>query len=353
MGAFPTGPRGAGSALYFYAPDAVSELFASATHVRIEAFGLPDVRLMAKLYRGAWTDSDLARLVELVDGQPYLCRMIVRPSTGAPKPELLDVDRLKIEHCATVLRQVWLRVAEQPDLRKPLCLLLRDPTTKLTTDEYHRLYQAGLVRRVEGVYCVPNQLVASYFKKSVYLPFSRAPAAARARESAIGVTPSPEFLGAPHVDLPAGGHFAASPWRPSPSALCYAGSMDPDEGPLQMERENTDESLRNERTKSDEELGARLRVIEEGTADAVDNALEGRRRRDRGLPHDGRSACRELGGPRAREQHRAEGARGGGRADGARAGGGGRGAPRQAGGRHHDAAATLAHGAREERISTS
>ena len=48
--------------------------------------------------------------------------------------------------------------------------------------------------------------------------------------------------------------------------------MDPDEGPLQMERENTDESLRNERTKTDEELGARLRVIEEGTADAVDNA---------------------------------------------------------------------------------
>ena len=156
----------AGSALYFYAPDAVSELFASATHVRIEAFGLPDVRLMAKLYRGAWTDSDLARLVELVDGQPYLCRMILfLASTGVPKPELLDVDRLKIEHCATVLRQVWLRVAEQPDLRKPLCLLLRDPATKLTTDEYHRLYQAGLVRRVEGVYCVPNQLVASYFKE--------------------------------------------------------------------------------------------------------------------------------------------------------------------------------------------
>ena len=82
-----------------------------------------------------------------------------------PKAELLDVERLKIEHCATVLRQVWLRVAEQPDLRKPMCLLLRDPTTRLTTDEYHRLYQAGLVRRVDGVYCVPNKLVASYFKE--------------------------------------------------------------------------------------------------------------------------------------------------------------------------------------------
>ncbi len=156
----------AGSALYFYAPDAVSELFASATHVRIESFGLPDVRAMAKLYGGTWTDEDLARLVELVDGQPYLCRMILFLScTGVPKSELLDVDRLKIEHCATVLRQVWLRVAEQPDLRKPLCLLLRDPGTKLTTDEYHRLYQAGLVRRVDGVYCVPNQLVASYFRE--------------------------------------------------------------------------------------------------------------------------------------------------------------------------------------------
>jgi hypothetical protein len=156
----------AGSSLYFYAPDAVSELFASATHVRIESFGLNDVRAMAKLYGARWSDEELARLVDMLDGQPYLCRMILfLECTGVPKAELLDVDRLKIEHCATVLRQVWLRVAEQPDLRKPLCLLLRDPTTKLTTDEYHRLYQAGLVRRVDGTYVLPNTLVASYFKE--------------------------------------------------------------------------------------------------------------------------------------------------------------------------------------------
>lgn len=156
----------AGSALYFYAPDAVSELFASATHVRIESFDLSDVRAMAKRYGGGWSDDEIAKLTDLVDGQPYLCRLILFLSrTGVPRSELLDVERLKIEHCATVLRQVWLRVAEQPDLRKPMCLLLRDPTTKLTTDEYHRLYQAGLVRRVDGVYCVPNKLVASYVRE--------------------------------------------------------------------------------------------------------------------------------------------------------------------------------------------
>lgn len=156
----------AGSALYFYAPDAVSELFASATHVRIESFGLGDVRAMAKLYGGRWDDDELRRVGELVGGQPYLCRMILfLERTGVPRAELLDVDRLKIEHCATVLRQVWLRVAEQPDVRKPLCLLLRDPSTKLTTDEYHRLYQAGLVRREEGTYVLPNKLVASYFRE--------------------------------------------------------------------------------------------------------------------------------------------------------------------------------------------
>lgn len=156
----------AGSALYFYAPDAVSELFASATHVRIESFGLADVRTLARYYGGRWTDDELRRVVELVGGQPYLCRMILfLERTGVPKAELLDVDRLKIEHCATVLRQVWLRVAEQPDLRKPLCLLLRDPSTRLTTDEYHRLYQAGLVRREEGTYVLPNKLVASYFRE--------------------------------------------------------------------------------------------------------------------------------------------------------------------------------------------
>ena len=156
----------AGSSLYFYAPDAVSELFASATHVRIERFGLSDVRRMAHLYRGDWTDDELARLVEMLDGQPYLSRMILfLERTGVPRAELLDVDRLKIEHCATVLRQVWLRIAEQPDLRKPLCLLLRDPATKLTTDEYHRLYQAGLVRRDGATYVLPNRLVASYFRE--------------------------------------------------------------------------------------------------------------------------------------------------------------------------------------------
>lgn len=156
----------AGSALYFYAPDAVSELFASATHVRIESFDLPDVRALAKLYGGGWSADELARLTDLVDGQPYLCRLVLFLSrTGVAKAELLDVERLKIEHCATVLRQVWLRVAEQPDLRKPMCLLLRDPTTKLTTDEYHRLYQAGLVRRVDGAYSVPNKLIASYFRE--------------------------------------------------------------------------------------------------------------------------------------------------------------------------------------------
>src|SRR5262249_41357178 len=94
----------AGSSLYFYAPDAVSELFASATHVRIETFGLPDVRAMAKLYGGHWTDDELGRLVDMMDGQPYLCRMILfLERTGVPKAELVDVDRLKIEHCATVL----------------------------------------------------------------------------------------------------------------------------------------------------------------------------------------------------------------------------------------------------------
>ncbi len=154
----------AGSSLYFYAPDAVSELFASATHVRIERFSLADVRRMAALYRGEWSDSELARLADIVDGQPYLSRMILfLERCGVPKAELLDIDRLKIEHCATVLRQVWLRIADQPDLRKPLCLLLRDAATKLSTDEYHRLYQSGLVRRDGNAYVLPNKLVASYF----------------------------------------------------------------------------------------------------------------------------------------------------------------------------------------------
>ncbi|KYF63695.1 hypothetical protein BE11_44990 [Sorangium cellulosum] len=156
----------AGSSLYFHSPDAVSELFAAALHIRIENFRIEQLHHLARLYGGRWDDQELRRLFELTNGQPYLSRLILfLQATGTSKGELLDLERLKLEHCASALRQMWLVISERAELRKPLCALLHDPTAQLSADEYARLYQTGLVHRTNGGYDVPNILVASYFRE--------------------------------------------------------------------------------------------------------------------------------------------------------------------------------------------
>ncbi|XXX75477.1 AAA-like domain-containing protein [Sorangium sp. So ce134] len=156
----------AGFSLYFRTPDAVSELFAAALHIRIDNFRIEQLHHLARLYGGRWDDQELQRLFELTNGQPYLSRLILfLEATGTRKDELLDLERLKLEHCASALRQMWLVVSEREELRKPLCAVLRDPAVKLSADEYARLYQTGLVHRTDSGYDVPNVLVASYFRE--------------------------------------------------------------------------------------------------------------------------------------------------------------------------------------------
>lgn len=155
-----------GSSLYFYSLDAVSELFASALHVRIESFNLEQLRHLASLYGGVWTDEELRQVHALVDGQPFFSRLIFfLEAQGTAKSELLNIDKLKLEHCSFVLQQIWLVVSERPELRKPLCALLHDPATQLSPDEHARLYQAGFIRKTETGIAVSNMLLASYFRE--------------------------------------------------------------------------------------------------------------------------------------------------------------------------------------------
>lgn len=154
----------AGVSLLFDRVDEVSEFFAVHTAVRVDGLRTQELRRLAALYGRPWLDEELERIVELVDGQPYLSRLILYlEATGTPKGELLDLDRLRDEHCATHLRQLWLRLKDRPDLLEPLRAILEG--REISRDGYDRLSIAGLVRRKEGAYTVPNKLLAAYLRE--------------------------------------------------------------------------------------------------------------------------------------------------------------------------------------------
>lgn len=156
----------AGTSLHFSAVDDVSEFFNTALHVRLEGFRLAEMRDLARLYARAWSDDELEQLAALVDGHPFLSRLILfLEATGTPKRELLDLDRLRDRHCAVQLRQIWLRLQARDEVVAPLCALLKDPARALSADEYDRLHQAGLVRRDGAGFVVPNALLAAYFRE--------------------------------------------------------------------------------------------------------------------------------------------------------------------------------------------
>lgn len=157
-----------GTSLYVAAADLASPLLNASVPVRLEGFGVRELRRLAELYRRAWSDEELEKVIDLVDGQPYLSRLIFfLESTGTDKAELLDIERLKVEHCAFQLRQMWLFVKDREELRKPLCELLRNPALELSANDYINLHQAGLVRRQDGRYVVPK-LLSSYFREQCF-----------------------------------------------------------------------------------------------------------------------------------------------------------------------------------------
>jgi hypothetical protein len=155
-----------GVSLNFTLADDVSEFFNIVTPARVEGFRLPELRRLADLYGRPWADDDLERIVDLVDGQPYLSRLILfLEATGTPKAELLDLDRLKDEHCAVQLRQLWLRFKDRSDLMGPISVLLLKGAGDLSADALERLRHAGLVRRKDGAYNVQNKVLAAYLRE--------------------------------------------------------------------------------------------------------------------------------------------------------------------------------------------
>jgi hypothetical protein len=152
--------------MFFSSPDSVSELVNLSHRIRLENFDLPKLEHLARLHGGGWSEEELRRLHDLVDGQPYLSRQIMYlAANGATKESLFDLEWLKLERdCSGILLQMWLRYGARSDVVQPFCKLIHDPGAKLPPDQSALLRQAGLVRPADGSFVVANQLLASYFK---------------------------------------------------------------------------------------------------------------------------------------------------------------------------------------------
>jgi AAA-like domain/Calcineurin-like phosphoesterase len=159
------------ASLFFTVRDYVSDFFSTTLQVRVEGFRLPQLRDLARLYARWWSDEELQRLLNLVDGHPYLSRLIMfLEATGTPKAELLDVKNLMSMHCTSLLRQLWLRTKDNDAILRPLSALLQDPSMQLSHDSYDMLYRAGLVRRDDGDYRLRGELLTAYFTAQLSPP---------------------------------------------------------------------------------------------------------------------------------------------------------------------------------------
>lgn len=152
--------------MFFESADPVSEFFNLIAQVQIHNFRPSELMELGRLYDRSWSESDIAQLLDLVDGQPYLSRLVMYlEALGTPKNELLDLERMKNDFCANFLRQLWLRLQTLPLITQPLSVLVKNPGAELHDDQYARLRRAGLVRREGTRYRVSNRLYESYFRE--------------------------------------------------------------------------------------------------------------------------------------------------------------------------------------------
>lgn len=146
--------------------DAVSELFSAMFAVHLEPFGVRELKQLETRYELDWSDEDLRQLHALTGGWPYISRLILfLAATGVPKAELLSLERLKRDHCAVQLRQLWLHVGEHDHLRRLVCAMVRGAS--LEARDFQDLREAGLIRRDEAGtgYEISSALVKSYFEE--------------------------------------------------------------------------------------------------------------------------------------------------------------------------------------------
>jgi hypothetical protein len=145
--------------------DAVSELFGVTLNVRLEPFGLTQLEELRGRYGVDWSEQQLKQLQILTGGWPFLSRQILYlAATGTPTNELLDAQRLMIEHCSLQLQRLWLHVCEYERLRRVVCGLMNE--APLTDEDWQMLRTAGLARRKTETsgYEMTSQLVETYFK---------------------------------------------------------------------------------------------------------------------------------------------------------------------------------------------
>jgi hypothetical protein len=147
--------------------DEVSEFFNVVIHVRLGHFDLAQLRQLAERCEQAWSEEELAAIISLVGGQPYLSRLLLfLNACGVPKASLLNQRALIEQHCASELQQMWLRLRAEPELFAALSQLAASPQTPLAANARHRLGVAGLVESTaDNTLRFATPILGDYFRE--------------------------------------------------------------------------------------------------------------------------------------------------------------------------------------------
>jgi hypothetical protein len=121
-----------------------------------------EVEDLARRHGLPWTAEDIARLMDLVGGHPYLARLIMHRAAlhGTPLAELLDPDLGSRWILFDDLRRIrsWLA---RCDLLDVVVRVAEDQAARLSPDEVHRGVRAGvLVEETPSAHRLRNRLYA-------------------------------------------------------------------------------------------------------------------------------------------------------------------------------------------------
>jgi hypothetical protein len=121
-----------------------------------------EVEHLARRHGLPWTSEEIARVMDLVGGHPYLARLIMHRAAlhGTPLAELLDPDLGSRWVLFDDLRQIrsWLA---RCDLLDVAVRVAEDPAARLSPDEVHRGVRAGvLVEETPSLRRLRNRLYA-------------------------------------------------------------------------------------------------------------------------------------------------------------------------------------------------
>jgi hypothetical protein len=152
----------------FYIDDETQSPFNVVDPVRLECFQAVHLKRMNDVFGKALQDSELAELLALTGGQPYLTRLAfyrLRPGAGMTFGDLRqrasDDDGPFGEHLRAKLSQL----SRRPELSKTMAKLVNSGT-EMDAMLFYRLFAAGWVRRQgDGKIVAANEMYKTFLRR--------------------------------------------------------------------------------------------------------------------------------------------------------------------------------------------